>query len=58
MAGQEAKPQEEISETAWADTPVCIRELVLVLKGRIEQLETQIKGLQEQYPYRWLSRQN
>ena len=48
MAGQEAKPQEEISEADWADTPARVRELVIALKGRIEQLEAQIAGLQEQ----------
>lgn len=48
MSEQEAITQEEISEADWADTPVSVRKLVVVLKGRIEQLETQIAGLQEQ----------
>ena len=48
MAEEEAKTQEEISEADWTDTPARVRELVIALKGRLEQLETQIAGLQEQ----------
>jgi transposase len=48
MAEEKAKTQEEISEADWTDTPARVRELVIALKGRIEQLETQIAGLQEQ----------
>jgi conjugal transfer/entry exclusion protein len=46
LSEQEAITQEEISETDWADTPVNVKELVLVLKRQIEQLEKQITGLQ------------
>lgn len=46
MSEQEAILLEEIIDTDWADNPFYVKILVLFLKGRIEQLETLIAGLQ------------